>query len=501
MVDRARLAEARRHTQSLQFRLAALISLVLVAVTTVIGAVTITIQHDDLVRRVDDQLRISAAQILSPSPQLQLNLGSNGPESTERDPVGPRFGSLSLATVDGVVVTGEVVNQQGETISLTDEQTAALLEHLQDQEQPSTAHLPGLGSYRVISGTLTSHGSTVVLMVGKSLAEANQTTRSSIIVFALAGLTGVVVASLGSALMVRRALRPLEELRKTAAAISETPLASGSVTLPERMDRDAYAQGSEVGDLAESFNQMVDHVEAALVQREESERKLKQFVADASHELRTPLATVGGYAEFAQRQEDTLPEDVARSLSRIRSESGRMATMVEDLLLLARVDSQAAAVEGEALVAPVVLDCVSDAQVTGPGKTWRVTLPENASELRVQIRPEVLKQILVNLLANARLHTPDGTEVTVTVQPPRAGNVTIEVEDNGPGVPKDLQSRVFDRFTRADPARSPLAEGASRSTGLGLAITRSLAESSGGTIDLDSVPGRTVFSVRLPEAS
>ena len=486
---------------SFQVRLVALISIVLVLVTVVIGAVTVTLQNDSLVRRVDEQLAKSMA----------LNLGPGVPDQAESfwvDEDGTtenqRIGALNLIVVGGKTWEAQVMTADGNPVRLDQDTIATLLASVHEEPGPYNIYLGELGMYRVLAQAVTDGENDGYAIVGQSLSDVARTTRNLVSLFALTALAGILVASVASAMMVRRTLRPLRALQTTAATISETPLTSGVVTLPERVTGKEYVPGTEVGDLAESFNQMMDHVEHALVHREQSEEKLKRFAADAGHELRTPLATVSGYAEFAQRHNDELPEDVRRSLDRIRSESKRMASIVENLLLLARLDAGEVAPEGSALVAPIILECVSDARVTGADKFWRIEVPDDAAHIEAAIPEDALRQALTNLITNARLHTPEGTTVCVSLAMSTDAQCVIRVEDDGPGIPPDLAQTVFDRFVRGDAARSPLAdtcapgEAAPRSTGLGLSITEQIIRNSGGTVTLDSIPGRTVFSIWLP---
>ena len=436
---------------------------------------------------------------------------------------GPRFGSLDLVVVGETVLNASLVDDEGVTYALSSEDIATLMNADATRQSPRNITVGDQGSFRIMGQSESVGNTEGTVIVGQSLTEVKRTTRTLTLLFVLTGLVGVVVAAAVARLLVRVALSPVERLRATTSRITRTPLTSGAVSLPDRIPADSYREGTEVGDLSESFNQMLDHVEEALVERERSEARLKRFAADASHELRTPLATVSGYAELAQRRNAEVPEDVARSLDRIRSESGRMATLVEDLLLLARLDSGDRVVASSVDIARVILDCVSDARVTGPDHLWSLEIEEDAATLAVKGNAGQLHQMMANLLANARLHTPPGTQVIVRLGKSGTTHVLIEVEDTGPGIPPELQQRLFDRFTRGDEARAPLStshsetssEGGAargtggaalttsprtmhRSTGLGLAITSALVEAHGGKITVTSSPGRTVFSLWLP---
>jgi two-component system OmpR family sensor kinase len=236
---------------------------------------------------------------------------------------------------------------------------------------------------------------------------------------------------------------------------------------------------------------MLDHVDQALTARQASEEKVRQFVADASHELRTPLASIRGYSELTRRSGEKLSEPMTHALSRIESEAIRMTALVEDLLLLARLDEGRELVHGEVDLTRVVIDCVADAQVAGPEHTWKLHLPdESVSISGDQAR---LHQVIANLLANARIHTPAGSTVDVSLATEN-GRALIKVRDNGPGIPAAQRKTLFERFTRGDSSRTR----ATGSTGLGLAIVQAVVQSHGGKVTVASRKGRTEFVVSLP---
>jgi two-component system OmpR family sensor kinase len=222
---------------------------------------------------------------------------------------------------------------------------------------------------------------------------------------------------------------------------------------------------------------------------------VRQFVADASHELRTPLAAIRGYAELTRRGRDTVPTDVAHALGRIESESARMTTLVDDLLLLARLDSGRPLEAEPVELSGLVVDTVNDAHAAGRDHVWRLDLPD--APVTITGDGPRLHQVLANLLANARTHTPPGTVVTTSLAVARDGYAAVSVTDNGPGIPDSIQPEIFERFARADTSRSRAAG----STGLGLAIVDAVVEAHHGTVDVVSRPGHTVFTVRLPGAT
>ncbi|HTF11841.1 MAG TPA: HAMP domain-containing sensor histidine kinase, partial [Asanoa sp.] len=248
---------------------------------------------------------------------------------------------------------------------------------------------------------------------------------------------------------------------------------------------------TEVGRVGAALNRMLTHISDALAARHASETRVRQFVADASHELRTPLAAIRGYAELTRRNREPVPADVLHAIRRVESESARMTTLVEDLLLLARLDAGRPLAAGAVDLTAMVVDAVGDAHVAGPDHHWRLDLPTEA----VAVDGDALRlhQVLANLLANARTHTPPGSTV-VTSLTTEADSAVLTVADDGPGIPAEQQREVFERFARGDSSRSRAAG----STGLGLAIVAAVVDAHRGTVTVDSEPGRTVFTVRLP---
>lgn len=222
----------------------------------------------------------------------------------------------------------------------------------------------------------------------------------------------------------------------------------------------------------------------------ELETRVRQFVADASHELRTPLAAIRGYTELTQRIGDD-PEAVAHAMSRVASETERITRLVEDLLLLARLDSGRPLERGPVDMSRLAVDAVSDAHVAGPDHQWALDLPPEPVVIPGDAAR--LHQVVTNLLANARVHTGPGTIVTTRLSTGPT-HVVLQVIDNGPGIPAALQSEVFERFARGDTSRSRQAG----STGLGLAIVSAVVKAHNGTITVSSSPGYTEFAVRLP---
>ena len=226
--------------------------------------------------------------------------------------------------------------------------------------------------------------------------------------------------------------------------------------------------------------------------REAAETKVRTFVADASHELRTPLATIRAYAELSQRTYDDASPGLRRNVDRIESEAVRMTSLVEDLLLLARLDSEPESDVRDVDLSAMVTEAVMDAHLAGPDHTWRMEMSEDPVVVKADARQ--LRQVVVNLLANARVHTPPGTTVVTSLRRVAGDQVELVVADDGPGIPAELQPALFERFVRGDVSRSRTAG----STGLGLAIVHAVAEAHGGSVSVESAPGRTAFRVTLP---
>ena len=348
-----------------------------------------------------------------------------------------------------------------------------------------------LGNYRMVAVPLTSAGE---LVIGLPLSEVESTTAQLVTVILLVTLCALVaVAGVGS-LIVILSLRPLDRVAATAAAVSRMRLDKGEVALAVRVPEEDTDPNTEVGRVGAALNLMLGHVASALSARQASENKVRQFVADASHELRTPLASIRGYAELTRRAPEALPPDAVRSLGRIESEAERMTGLVEDLLLLARLDEGRELDHDPVDLSRLVIDTVSDAHAAGRDHTWKVDLPPYPVTV-VGDEPR-LHEVIANLLTNARVHTPEGTTVE-TVLSIRDGRAVITVTDDGPGIPDDLQPILFERFARGDSSRSRHTG----STGLGLAIVRAVIQAQGGTVDVDSEPGRTQFIVTLPAAA
>ena len=349
-----------------------------------------------------------------------------------------------------------------------------------------------------------------IYVTGLPLATEHDQLRD--IAFAEAMVFGAVLAFAGVLGMfwVRFSLRPLRRVATTASQVADLPLESGVVSLPAGVpDTDP---DTETGQVGLAFNRMLGHVETALRKRAASESRLRRFAADASHELRTPLAAIRGYAELALRHPGSAPDEVTHALGRVLSESTRMSVLVDDLLLLARLDAGRPLNSEPVDMTRLAIEATSDARVARPGHRWILELPDDpVLTLGDEHR---LHQVLGNLLSNAGRHTPDGTTVNVGVSSrlpdgepgtgaesvargtlPPAPRLVLTVTNNGPGIPADLLPDLFERFTRADTSRSHATNASS--TGLGLAIVDAVVAAHHGAVLVTSRPGMTRFTIVL----
>ncbi|GHF14109.1 sensor histidine kinase [Pseudolysinimonas yzui] len=470
---------AARGSWSLRRRLVVGIVGLLAVVSVVVGVSSVVALRQTLMARLDEQVMDAASRAAGP---LQ------GAPQAEGDQPGNRIGTLVLRTRDGVVVRAEYVTESGVDVELTDAQIAQL-RALDLGQQPMTVDLGELGEFRV--GARELPGRDDVAIAGLPTAEVTATTSNLALIFALVTLAALVVAALAGTQVVRVALRPLDRVTATARRVAELPLARGQVALAERVpDSDPR---TEVGQVGAAFNRMLEHVESSLRARQDSEEKVRQFVADASHELRTPLASIRGYSELTRRSGLELPDDIVYALARIESESVRMTSLVEELLLLARLDAGQELAHGTVDLVPLIADAVSDAHAASPEHDWRIETGEDP--LVVTGDANRLHQVVANLLANARVHTPAGTVVTVSLV--RAGDdAVLTVADDGPGIPAALRPVLFERFARGDGSRSR----GTGSTGLGLAIVAAVVEAHRGSVALESDSAGARFVVRLPLA-
>jgi two-component system OmpR family sensor kinase len=527
-------------------RLAALLSLrtisgkLIVGLVVLLGAASIIVSvvtaqslHDSLMSSLNTELQAATMRwqncVFPPQ-------GSHTDAYTDRDPGVNCYGQATgtfEAQLTGHTFSNLNVVPGGCRLSAADEKTLLALPTTPlpsgGQHGPGRPGGPGATGLPTHIVTLTSldgdylltkvqASSDDTLITGLPLATVdntlNKVENTEHVVFAAVLLLAVV---LGAGL-IQVSLRPLRRVAATATRVTELPLDSGEVTLPAGVpDTDPR---TEVGRVGAAFNRMLFHVEKALGRRAASEARLRRFAADASHELRTPLSAIRGYAELALRHPGPVPEDVTHALGRVQSESARMTVLVDDLLLLARLDAGRPLEREPVDLSRLVIETTSDARVARGDHRWQLDLPDEP--VLVQGDEHRLHQVMANLLSNAGKHTPPGSTVSVALRVdeapgtrsdswsapdggmvergvrPAAPRIELSITDDGAGIPPELLPDLFERFTRADTSRARDLDAAGKSTGLGLAIVDAVVAAHGGSITVTSRPGRTRFAIYLP---
>ena len=394
----------------------------------------------------------------------------------------------------------------------------------------------GSDTWRVITAPvsyplLTSTGSldqvTGTLVVGADLGDVNATIGGLAVTVLIIGLIVVCILAMAIVVVVRASLRPLVDIEETAGEIAAGHL---NRRVPERDPR------TEIGRLGRSLNTMLSQIETAFHKQEESEaaahrseERMRRFIADASHELRTPVTAIRGFAEYyrqrgglvrhwdqddagetagsgagADAESGLTPADLDRIMQRVEKEAARMGLLVEDLLLLARLDQQRPLARQPVDLLSLAADAVHDARVLAPARTIDLSVQPGAAFLVIGDDAR-LRQVIGNLMSNALTHTPDGTPIEVSVSSgsldPQVGDFTpaviLDITDHGPGMTTEQARRVFERFYRADQARTRAKGG----SGLGLAIVRALVAAQGGVASVRTAPGEgATFRIALPLA-
>ncbi|MGH2559631.1 MAG: sensor histidine kinase [Thermomicrobiales bacterium] len=473
---------------SIRTRLAVAVALVLVVTLVLLGVVLVRSTRASLVDQVDDNIYTTAVRAKGEKPkshdyrppyngdsedgtaeddasyaQRQVALFAYTEEGVNfiDEPCGfkdnpkpePRLPPIPSPEADAMV--GEIVTVPSEDDSL--EYRAIMLRG-------------NNGTYVVAASTLESVEEAVDRLVQTLL---------------LGGALILAAATLASWWLIRRGLRPVDQMVDTAAAIAAGDL---SRRVPEANSH------TELGRLGGALNEMLSQIEQSVQERAANEQRLRRFVADAAHELRTPLTSVRGYAELYRQGAIRDTTAIDNAMGRIEAEGARMARLVDDLLLLARLDRQRGLEREPVEIMDVVREAIADFRAVEPDRPLTERLDGEAVVLGDRIR---LRQIVDNLLSNVRTHTPGATPVHVTARR-EADRFALVVADEGPGIAPEDQERVFERFWRADPSRVRRTGG----TGLGLAIVASLVQAHGGTVDVASEPGRgAIFTVWLPLAA
>jgi two-component system OmpR family sensor kinase len=489
--------------RTLRGRLIAGLLALLALACAAIGLVTYVGLRHGLMSQLDEQLGAASARYTTcleagpgnnqggGDPGQNVQPAGDDDHDTDNVPGGPQMcgqeqgGQTFSAWIDGTKVVYPTVANGHCRLTPTD---LTALKTLKGARQPASLSFSELGPYQLMASP--GQGGTTVI-TGLPLGPAQNILQDVELTEAIVFSGVLILTGLLGTGFVRLSLRPLRRVAATATSVTQLPLASGEVTLPDRVP-DANPR-TEVGQVAVAFNRMLGHVESALGRRAASEARLRRFAADASHELRTPLAAIRGYAELALRNPDADPADIAHALRRVESESARMSVLVDELLLLAQLDAGRPLAREPVDLSRLAIDATDDARVASADHRWILELPQEAVLVRGD--EHRLHQVLVNLMSNATRHTPKGTTVTVALADgAQPGTVELSVTDDGPGIPPELQPALFERFVRGDSSRSRAAG----STGLGLAIVDAVTTAHGGSITVDSKPGRTRFAITLP---
>ncbi|MFJ8539703.1 ATP-binding protein [Streptomyces sp. NPDC093591] len=477
----------RKRGRSLRAWLVLFTTVTLAVVCAAMALTTVLVQRAHLLDELDQRVR-DAAERSQGGARYRAGSAEDLSFLSEQ---GQPAGTVAARLADGRVTAAEVVTEDGHRTTLTATQRAAL-SGLTEDGTLHTRTIPGLGTYRVTA--VSGHGAPV--LAGLPTAAVQETIHRLIVTETVIAGAGLAVAGCVSAMVIRRRLRPLGRVAATAVEVARAPLDRGDVTGLTRVPARDTDPATEAGQVGAALNHLIDRMESALSGRQRTEERMRRFLADAGHELRTPLASIAGYAELMDRGAARI--DPGQAWRRVSAQSARMAGLVEDLLLLARLDEGRPLEALEVNLATLVAEAVWDARAAGTDHDWQLALRLD-EPATVTGDPARLTQVVANLLANARAHTPPGTRITVTLEATRAGCV-IRVTDEGPGIPPALLPTVFERFTRADTSRTR-TPGKGGGSGLGLSIAAAITQAHGGRIDVESEPGRTEFTVVLPHAA
>ncbi|MGN9843488.1 sensor histidine kinase [Nonomuraea sp. H19] len=446
---------------------------------TFIGVMSVSVLHGYLVARVDGQLSLLSVRMHN----KVVNDWKKDRETSDR-PI--------LIESDAIVLVKEPGGEYEPMLSDrdVDMKPKPVLSPSPGTDPYTTSALKGHGEWRVLESQVRRR--TVVVAV--DLEEVDAITRRLVLIELLGGGGILLILGVGGVTIVRRSMRPLGEIERTAEAIAGGELGR---RVPDGDPR------TEVGRLARSLNGMLAQIEAAFTARSASEAaarrsedRMREFVGDASHELRTPLTSIRGFAEYARQNPGA---DPAELMQRVEKAAGRMSLLVDDLLLLARVDQQRPLQMRPVDMLALAAEAVQDARILAPERVIKLDVVGGAA-LIVSGDEVRLRQVISNLVTNAIVHTEPGSPIIVRVG---AGMETLflEVIDNGPGLTPQQVERVFERFYRADSARSRRRSAEDRGSGLGLAIVRALVEAHGGAVTVDSSPeAGSTFRVELPLA-
>jgi len=450
------------------------VTLVVVAAATFLGVRTW------MVEGIDQSLMSGKSSVYEGANDGDGDNKGGRPQSDAFQPWTLNGATIFRVNSDGTA--SPVVSSGAEAILSSAVDTAALSSVPVGKDvEPVTISIDALGTSRAVAVPVAVYSARGVLVdqyIAVSIIPMSRATEVAgrlLLVELIAMGLALLVAGVVAAWFIRRSMRPLQDVAATARAVAELPLEHGDVTIPSRVPDPVPT--TEVGQVGLAVNAMLDHVEASLQTRADTEDRLRRFVSDAGHELRTPLAAVRGYAELMRRGASADPQQSLHAAERIEAAGSRMGMLVEDLLLLASLDEQRPLAHDAVDLQSLLREAVAEAATAGPDHEWSIDEPdETVMVVGDGVR---LHQAVGNLLANAKAHTPPGTSVTASVR--QDGEwAHIEVRDDGPGFPVDLLPRVTERFARGDASRSRATGG----SGLGLAIVKAVTEAHGGTISV-----------------
>jgi two-component system OmpR family sensor kinase len=485
----------RRAAWTLQRKLIVTVVGITSFIMVLVGVATSAILGTVLEEGLSSELR-STADRMSVLTRQPVGAGLTAQEILEQQP--QQAGFLLAIETPPSAPTAAVTEADGTVTALDDEQIEQLAAGLR-AEGPLVVTIDGVGTFRVEGRSVDGQS---IVVVGLSRDEVAATIARMLTTIGLLTAGGLILLAVATAWTIRAGLAPLRAVAATAERVSRQQLDQGEMSISERVPARQADPRTEVGRVGEALNTLLDHVDESLTARQRNEERMRAFVADASHELRTPLASIRGYSELSLKALGLAPrpepgpaavtlETTEASLERIQAQSLRMTSLVEDLLLLARLDEGQELVYGTVDLTRLAIDAVGDARPTGPDHEW--VLEVGDEPVLIAGDASRLQQVVTNLLANARTHTPAGTTVTVTVARDD-GTAVLRVHDDGPGVDPRIADELFERFARGDRSRARQTGG----TGLGLSIARAIVDAHGGSISVDSRPGDTAFEVRLP---
>ena len=442
-----------------------------------------------LISQADNQLTevVQTSMLRLDRAGIESELSSEVDDKNSFRPLRPLGGVPTTTAVTLLDLKGNVIGQIGgqfsNSIDFKEFNKLTPAEVILRKGEPFT--IIGIGNQpdiRAIAKLLPSGAGTVVISV--ALDSVDRTVAGLGGIFFLIGLFVLLSIGFVARSLIKLTLKPLNKIEETAAAIAEGDL---SARLP------VVNPKTEVGRLTGSLNTMLSRIEESFAVRVESESKLRRFVADASHELRTPLTAIRGFAELHRQGAVEGAEKTKELISRIEKESIRMSSLVEDLLLLARLDQSRELTFDPVDINHLVKEAVASAQAAGP--EYEITVSSASDEIFVLGDSMRIHQAIANLLANARTHTPSGTKIGVDISQDEV-ETKISVSDNGPGLTAEDQSRIFERFFRADPSR---ARASGEGSGLGLAIVDAVMKAHDGSVEVKSELGNgAIFILHFP---